>query len=347
MIRRALGTYNIDIGPIETLLASYLHDKDYSQIVLIDDEHTEALCRPKLDLDPSLVITIQPGEQHKSIDTCSIIWRQLIEAQIDRHALVINLGGGVIGDMGGFCASTFKRGIDFIQIPTTLLSQVDASVGGKLGVDLNGIKNIVGLFKDPGAVLIDPGFLETLPVAELRSGYAEIVKHGLIADAQLWKETKTYDLSNINWEDIINRSVAVKQKVVEQDPFERNLRKILNFGHTIGHAVETYYLNGPNHLLHGEAIAIGMICESYLSSRMTTLPESVADEIKSDLLAIYERNDLPDLSVDQLMNLMSNDKKNKSGNINFSLIDRIGSCMWDQVCSLDMIKSSFEFYLAK
>ncbi len=348
MIVRSLDTYDIQIGAVSEGIQKVLAERSYTQLAVIVDEHTAAYCLPLIqnDLPTHTVIKIQSGERHKTIATCEAIWSQMIQLHLDRHALVINLGGGVIGDMGGFCARTYKRGIDFLQIPTTLLSQVDASVGGKLGVDYQGIKNIVGLFHDPIAVLIDPVFLKTLPSAELRSGYAEIVKHGLIADENLWNDTKVYDPEPVDWTAIVDRSIAVKQRVVQIDQKEGGLRKTLNFGHTIGHAIETFYLDGSKHLLHGEAIAIGMICESYLSHRVTGLPLSDADHIKTHLLHIYGRQDIGDLDMDQLFDYMNNDKKNIGGQISFSLLDSIGSCAWDQQCGREMIIASLEYYKA-
>jgi len=346
MIVKELENYNIYIGNIAEALRQALADTDYSFIGVIVDEHTEELCLPIVTplLPPHMLIHIDSGERNKGIATCAHIWGQMIDLKMDRKALIINLGGGVIGDMGGFCARTFKRGIDFLQIPTTLLSQVDASVGGKLGIDLEGVKNIVGLFHDPIAVLIDPVFLKTLPAAELRSGYAEIVKHGLIADEQLWHDTKVYQPKDTDWTSIVDRSVAIKQHVVAIDKKEGGLRKTLNFGHTIGHAVETFYLDGRKHLLHGEAIAIGMICESYLSHLITGISLEEVDQIKSHLLTIYERQDIDDLDTDRLFKYMENDKKKVGGRISFSLLDKVGSCTWDQHCDRSMIIQSLEYY---
>ena len=346
MIIRELENYNIMIGNVADGLSKTLQNRPYSEIIVIADENTASFCLPKIDecLPSYELIRVPAGEKHKNLSTCELIWSQLVDLHVDRNALVINLGGGVVGDMGGFCARTFKRGIDFLQIPTSLLSQVDASVGGKLGIDHHGIKNIVGLFHDPIAVLIDPTFLRTLSPLELRSGYAEIVKHGLIADIDLWNDTKNYDQQRSDWTTIIDRSIAVKQSIVEVDVKEGGLRKILNFGHTIGHAIETFYLDGSKHLLHGEAIAIGMICEGYLSHLITGLNLSEVDQIKSHLLAIYNKQDIEDVDINDLFSYMQNDKKNVGGQISFSLLDKIGSCLWDQSCDRDMILQSLTYY---
>src|SRR5690606_32174448 len=205
------------------------------------------------------------GEENKNIDFCIGIWKMLLDFGAERNSLLINLGGGVVTDMGGFAASTYKRGIDFVQIPTTLLSQVDASIGGKTGIDLDTVKNIIGTFTQPEAVYINVDFLNTLDKRQLVSGFAEMIKHDFIFDASYFEDLKGFSFDRPD-EDLIYRSVGIKNEVVKQDPKESGLRKILNFGHTIGHAVETYSIdNDDNPLLHGEAIAVGMICEAYLS----------------------------------------------------------------------------------
>ncbi len=262
-------------GSIEQLLPEYLEGKDYSAVAVITDKNTRKDCYPRVKelLPRHLLITVQEGEGNKNLDTCTIIWNKLTEAEFDRHALVINLGGGVIGDMGGFCASTYKRGIDFIQVPTTLLAQVDASVGGKLGIDFQGFKNHIGVFTQPRAVLIDSAFLATLPERELRSGFAEVIKHCLIRDRQMWNKIRKTELDDMPMKELISHSVETKKAVVNEDPTEKGLRKILNFGHTIGHAVETFHLE-KNRLLHGEAIAIGIICESYIAYSKGMITES-------------------------------------------------------------------------
>lgn len=346
MITRQLEKYNIQIGSITESLTKLLDGRKYEQIIVLVDSNTKVHCLPKIESCIPFYhsIEIEAGEAHKQIQTCQKIWDQMIDFKIDRQALMINLGGGVIGDMGGFCARTYKRGIDFLQIPTTLLSQVDASVGGKLGIDHQGIKNIVGLFHDPIAVLIDPSFLKTLSTRELRSGYAEIVKHGMIADLPLWNDTKAYAPDSVDWTHIIDRSVAVKQHVVEQDQLEGGLRKILNFGHTIGHAIETYYLDGHKHLLHGEAIAIGMICEAYLSTKITGLTTDQLDEITNHLLTIYGYSDISDLDLAKTLDYMTNDKKNVGSQISFSLLSDIGTCRWDQFADNDLIEASVQYY---
>lgn len=353
-----LSDYNIYVGSVAEGLAQFLDGKSYSRYVVLCDENTEKHCLPileqhfpKLDF---LTVKIPDGEAYKNIDTCQSIWRQLMVAGIDRKALMLNLGGGVIGDMGGFCASTFKRGLDFVQIPTTLLSQVDASIGGKLGIDFANVKNSIGLFCNPKAVLIDSIFLKTLSERELRSGFAEIIKHGLIADEFLWGEIGklgNWEIGKLgNYENgeflnfLISQSLKIKQRVVEEDPFEKGIRKALNFGHTIGHAVESLFLETEHPLLHGEAIAIGMICESWLSHKTLHLPEADLQNIKKFLTQLYGHTIIPEKDFDILLDIMQNDKKNEQDRINFSLINPIGNCVINQYVDNEAILESMRYY---
>lgn len=267
--------------------------------------------------------------------------------ELDRHALVINVGGGVIGDMGGFCAAVYKRGIDFIQVPTTLLSQVDASVGGKLGIDFQGFKNHLGVFNIPKSVLIDPVFLKTLPEREIRSGFGEVIKHCLIADAAKWKEIRAKDFEQQNWPDLIAHSVKIKQQVVDQDPTEKGLRKILNFGHTLGHAVETCFLNKPanKRLFHGEAIAVGMIMEAYLSFERKMIDQQTLTDIEEFLFATYGKVKIKPEDVEQIIALTRQDKKNKGKEIRFSLLSGAGQCAFDIVVTAAEMRRSIAYYL--
>jgi len=302
----------------------------YSQLGILVDENTKKYCLPRISkyLDNYTEIQIRSGEENKNIRTCMEIWEALTAYRFDRKSLLINLGGGVIGDMGGFCASTFKRGIDFINIPTTLLSQVDASVGGKLGIDFKGYKNHIGLFRDPNYVLIDPGFLKTLGERELKSGFAELIKHALIHDADQWQKL----LEATNWKvldfsALIPASVAIKEKIVGQDPEEGGLRKILNFGHTVGHAIETFFLEDKEkRLLHGEAIALGMICEAYLSKQLCGLTEQSLQTITNYLLVIFDHKSIDPTHFGYLIDLMKQDKKNQSNQMLMSLLIEPGRC---------------------
>lgn len=265
-------------------------------------------------------------------------------AQLDRKALFLNLGGGVVGDMGGFCASIYKRGIRFINLPTTLLSQVDASVGGKLGVDFEGLKNHLGVFNEPETVLIASAFLETLPERELRSGFAEIIKHGLIRDQAYFESLNIENWAKSDWKKLIQYSVEIKKSVVSEDPKEIGLRKILNFGHTIGHAIETFYLDGPNHLLHGEAIAVGMICEGFLSYQKLNLPIEQLLKIQKTFLGIYGKISIAEKDLESIVDYCLQDKKNEANILLFSLLNHIGDCSYNIPVNRAEIIESIKFY---
>ncbi len=338
---------SVIISPISESLKTFLGTKSYSKIVVLTDTNTKRFCYPVIKdaLPKHTLITVKHGEENKNLQTCELIWSAMTEAQLDRHALMINLGGGVIGDMGGFCAATYKRGIDFIQIPTTLLSQVDASVGGKLGIDFQGFKNHLGVFTLPNAVLIDPVFLETLSEREKRSGFAEILKHCLIQDGEKWQEIRRKDLADQDLPDLIAHSVEIKKKVVEQDPTEKGLRKILNFGHTLGHAIETFFLpQGKKRLFHGEAIATGMVCESYIAYERGLIDERTLEQIEEFIFSIYGKVDIAEADFDTIIGLTLQDKKNKGKEVRFSLISSAGSCLYDIVVSKNEMKKALAYY---
>jgi 3-dehydroquinate synthase len=332
---------------IQAILEPFIRQKNYTRIAVLVDEQTKKHCYPLLKafLPKPLLISIRSGEEQKTLETCTRIWQQLTEAGFDRKSLLINLGGGVIGDMGGFCAATYKRGIDFIQVPTTLLSQVDASVGGKLGIDFNGFKNHIGVFREPAAVMVATDFLRTLPHREIRSGFAEIIKHCLIADAAMWAKIRKRDLDQQKWEELVPHSIQIKQAVVAQDPTEKGLRKILNFGHTIGHAVESCFLTQPRRkLLHGEAIAAGMICESYLSFRKGLLSEAELLQIEEYVYSVYGKVAIKDSDIEAILPYVLQDKKNQRGNILCVLLEKIGSPVYDQRITLKEITEALHFY---
>jgi 3-dehydroquinate synthase len=319
--------YSIWIG--ENSL-SKLDISTYSKVAILVDQNTMRDCLFKLpQIENALIIEIKSGEEYKNISTCNFIWEQLTINNFDRNALLINLGGGVIGDMGGFCATTYKRGLEFIHIPTTLLAMVDASVGGKLGIDFKGFKNQIGLFNNPKAVLISSEFLETLAESELKSGFAEVVKHALISDNSLWLKLKNTPFTDLDWEDIIDTSVQIKNKIVLADPFEKGERKKLNFGHTFGHAIESYYLEKGTPISHGQAVFMGMILETKISD----LSESDKNEIKNYVLSNFALPYTPKKS--NLHKFLINDKKNQNGKINFTLLNGIGNCSFDNLFSLD------------
>ena len=335
------------IAPLTESLPTLLETEAFSAIAVIADNHTFRFCYPTLKplLPKHTLIRIKAGEEQKHLATCEQIWDALTRANFDRHALVLNLGGGVIGDMGGFCAATYKRGIAFAQLPTTLLAQVDASVGGKLGVDFQGFKNHIGVFQQPNAVLIAPTFLKTLPERELRSGFAEVIKHCLIADAAMWETIRRLDLDEQDWPSLVAHSVAVKQRVVAQDPTEKGVRKILNFGHTLGHAVETYFLNQPRkRLLHGEAIAIGMVAEARIAYEKKMINGSLLGQIEEYLFAVYGNVHLTDEAIAPILALTLQDKKNRGRAVRMALLDGSGSCSYDVPVSSAEMRRGLNFY---
>ena len=333
-------------------LNSHLKENKYSNLFIIVDTYTNEFCLPKFlpYLETELTIEIiefEAGEHNKNIETCVQIWNVLTELGADRKSLVLNLGGGVVTDLGGFVASTFKRGVDFIHIPTTLLAMVDASVGGKTGVDLGNLKNQIGVINVPKMVLIDTQYLATLPQNEMRSGLAEMLKHGLIYDKEYWE--KFLDLKAIDFADfdeLIYRSVEIKNEIVLQDPTEKNIRKALNFGHTLGHAIESFFLENENKktLLHGEAIAIGMILESYISLHKNLINESEYLQIKTAIKAIYNNVVFEENDIEPIMELLIHDKKNEYGNIQFALIEGIGKIKINQSVENELIIKAFQDY---
>jgi 3-dehydroquinate synthase len=319
----------------------------YSKLVVLTDANTQSQCLPIVSSilsQNTIFISVRPGEIQKNLETCTEIWTQMTEAALDRKALMLNLGGGVITDMGGFCASLYKRGIRFLNMPTTLLSQVDASVGGKLGVDFNGLKNHLGVFNEPETVIIAPEFLKTLPKTELRSGYAEILKHGLIRDKAYFAKLKAENWASQDWESLIIHSVEIKKAVVEADPKEAGLRKILNFGHTIGHAFESYFLDSENHLLHGEAIALGMICEGFLSFEKNAFSFDELDQLTEKMLKIYGKVEFSLNDLDPILDLCLQDKKNEGSTLLFSLLNSIGDCTYNIPVTREEIKEAILYY---
>ena len=333
-------------------LNKLLSEKRHSKLFILVDENTHLHCLPaflsniEVEIDPE-IIEIEAGEAFKNIDTCNGVWDTLSQLGADRKSIVINLGGGVVTDLGGFVASTFMRGIDFINVPTTLLAMVDASVGGKTGVDLGSLKNQIGVINVPLAVLIDTSFLRTLPTPQMRSGLAEMLKHGLIYDADYWNKLKNLTaLEAAHLDRLIYESVIIKNTIVTQDPTENGLRKTLNFGHTLGHAIESYFLlqKDKKDLLHGEAIAVGMVLEAFLSAELEGLPKNELDEIAQTIQGIYENVYFDEADIEPIMELMKYDKKNSSGRVNFSLLTKIGRSVIDKNADNVLIKKAFDFY---
>jgi 3-dehydroquinate synthase len=323
--------------------------KKYSKLFVLVDENTMDYCYPRFiqfvqASQPIEVIEIESGEKHKNLETCSGIWQAMTELGADRKSLLITLGGGVITDMGGFVASTYKRGIDFVNVPTTLLSMVDASVGGKTGVDLGVLKNQIGLFVNPETVIVDSEYLDTLNDREMRSGMAEIIKYGLTYDIQLLDQVKYYNHLKNN--DLIHRSIEIKNEVVLEDPKEKGVRKILNFGHTLGHAIESFYLESEakESLKHGEAIGIGIICESYISSKLLQFPESKVAEVRELILNTYDKVTIDSKDFPAIIDLLKHDKKNVNGNVNFVLLNDFEQYQLDCIVPEALIIESLEYY---
>ncbi len=327
-------------------LNSYLKKNKFSKIFILVDNNTFADCYPILAescplLHTAEIIEVESGEQNKTLNTCSEIWEGLSEINADKNSLLINLGGGVITDLGGFIASIYKRGISFIHIPTTLLAMADASIGGKCGVDLGNIKNQLGTITQADAVFIYTPFLGTLDTRHLKNGMAEVVKMALIADKKL-----ITDLHNgkKQLEEIITKSVALKTAIVKKDPFDKGIRKTLNFGHTIGHAIEGSLLATKNELLHGEAIAIGMIIESFIALDKKLISKSDLTIIINLIKPNYELLKFNKSQYKSILELIQHDKKNKNTIIRMSLLKGLGSCIFDQEVSLVQIEKAFVNY---
>lgn len=336
-------------------LNKLITEKTYSKVFILTDNQVNECCLPYflqqfvIDI-PFEIIEIETGEEQKNIETCLQLWNILAEFEADRKALVLNIGGGIITDLGGFVAATYKRGIDFVNIPTSLLAMVDASVGGKNGVNLASLKNMVGTFTQPQLVIVDVLFLETLPANQMRSGLAEMFKHGLIADVSYWNQLKNLsELTTDDLEVLIFHSVSIKNEIVLQDPEEKNVRKLLNFGHTLGHVIESYCLENSHipTLLHGEAIAVGMILEAYISYKKGLLTKNLYTEIKETLNLMYEPIVFNENDIEICSSLLIHDKKNENGKTRFTLLEDIGKGIIDQTVESHFIKEAFGDYMSR
>lgn len=346
--------YNVVFGlDAYNVLGEYLNEKAYTNIIILTDVNCNEVCMPyflaHLPTDvPFEIIEIEAGEEHKNLETCSGVLETMAELGADRNSVVVTLGGGVVSDLGGFVASIYMRGIDSIYVPTTLLAMVDASVGGKTGVDLGGIKNIVGTFTMPKMVVIDVTYLNTLEGRQIKAGYAEMLKHGLIYDQSYFNHLK--DISAIDFEDIetlVHHSVVIKNEIVLADPKEKGLRKVLNFGHTIGHAIESYFLTEkPNEIvLHGEAVAAGMIIEGYVSMEMAGLSNDEYEQIRTGIDSIFERVKLTESEVLNVLEWMKFDKKNVNGEIRMVLLPSMGQSVFDINVDKQLIVNAFMQYI--
>jgi len=330
-------------------LSDEISSADHSSIFVLCDEHTHQYCWPKLKAwypqhfsDEQLIIT-KAGEAHKNLRTAEFIWSSLVEQGADRHSLLINLGGGMITDLGAFAASLYQRGIEFIHIPTSLLAIVDAAIGGKTGVDFGNLKNQIGNFQAAKAILVFSEFLKTLSDEEYLSGLAEVYKHALINDKALWDKLVS-DPNGLLSQDLIQRAVAIKFEIVQQDPFELSNRKILNFGHSIGHAIESSFLAYGNPVSHGFAIAAGMICEAYLSNALNELEESEFHIILKTLKKRFPKLEWSENDEPEMVAIMRKDKKNKAGRIQMVLLDSIGNASYDHQLDEARLLAALQFY---
>ena len=342
-------SYSVHLGKSAfTAVNQYLRKQKPSSVFILCDENTLQHCLPILIracplLAEAEIIEIEAGEQSKSLDISALIWQTLIENGADRQSLLVNLGGGVVSDLGAFCASIYKRGIPYITIPTSLLAMVDASVGSKTGIDFMELKNILGTFAPPKGVFIFPDFLQTLPDREKKNGLAEVYKMALVQSASLWKQLRQLNTLNIP-ESIIAKSITLKNNVVKKDPFDQHLRQTLNFGHSIGHAIESVYLRTQQPLLHGEAVVCGMIMESHLAWQQKRLSKSQLDEIAQTLFTQFQPRDLSALNLKEMLMALGHDKKNTTRQFRFSLLEGIGKCGYQQKVSEKQIEKALVYY---
>lgn len=337
-------------GNLERDLVNAIAECEHDKIFILTDQTTHDMCLPKLQnylcLKGAQSIVIKAGDTNKTLDSLAEVWTALSQGGATRHSLMINLGGGMVTDLGGFAASTFKRGIDFINIPTTLLAMVDASVGGKTGINFGGLKNEIGVFSDSKFVIINTQFLDTLDHDNICSGYAEMLKHGLISDNKHWAELVGFNLAQpdlAQLQRMVAESIKVKERIVTEDPHEHGIRKALNLGHTVGHALESFAMKHGRPVLHGYAVAYGMVCELYLSARKTGFPTDKMHQTVRFILDHYDRLPYTCDDYPELLELMRHDKKNTSGIINFTLLGGIGDIRINQTATKEEIEEALDF----
>lgn len=337
-------------GNLERDLVNAIAECEHDKIFILTDQTTHDMCLPKLQnflcLKGAKSIVIKAGDTNKTLDSLAEVWTALSQGGATRHSLMINLGGGMVTDLGGFAASTFKRGIDFINIPTTLLAMVDASVGGKTGINFGGLKNEIGVFSDSKFVIINTQFLDTLDHDNICSGYAEMLKHDLISDNKHWAELVGFKLAQpdlAQLQRMVAESIKVKERIVTEDPHEHGIRKALNLGHTVGHALESFAMKHGRPVLHGYAVAYGMVCELYLSARKTGFPTDKMHQTVRFILDHYGRLPYTCYDYPELLELMRHDKKNTSGIINFTLLGGIGDIRINQTATKEEIEEALDF----
>ena len=350
---------------LELALSEAISECKPDRIFVLTDKTTHELCLPVVSgfacMKEAKEIVIEAGDQHKSLEAVSHVWSELQRMGATRHSLLINLGGGMVTDLGGFAASTFKRGIGLINIPTTLLSMVDASVGGKTGFNFGGLKNEIGVFRNASTVILDTVFLQTMDVENLLSGYAEMLKHGLInqlpqslpkkgdaslAEGGMLSQLLTFDIEQPNLRTLsqmVEESVAVKERIVTEDPTEKGIRKALNLGHTVGHAFESLALQRTP-VLHGYAVAWGMVCELYLSTVKTGFPVDLMRQTVRFIFDHYGRMPITCDDYPALLQLMTHDKKNVGNEINFTLLGGVGDIRINQTATKEEIEEALDFY---
>ena len=336
---------------LERCLAEAVGKVEHDRLFVLTDTTTKQLCWPVVQnyavMKDAIMITIQPTDEAKTLETLATVWTSLQKGGATRHSLMINLGGGMVTDLGGFAASTFKRGMAYINIPTTLLSQVDASVGGKTGINFGGLKNEIGVFNCANSVILSSTFLRTLDTENMLSGYAEMLKHGLLSSKENWAELLTFDITAPDYatlQNLVAKSVAIKEEIVNEDPTEKGIRKALNLGHTAGHAIESLALKEGRTILHGYAVAWGLLMELYLSARKCGFPAKEMHQMEAYIKEHYGKFLYECKHYETLCNFMSHDKKNQGGNINFTLLGGIGDIRINQTASQDEIEEMLDYY---
>lgn len=336
---------------LERCLAEAVGKVEHDRLFVLTDTTTKQLCWPVVQnyavMKDAIMITIQPTDEAKTLETLATVWTSLQKGGATRHSLMINLGGGMVTDLGGFAASTFKRGMAYINIPTTLLSQVDASVGGKTGINFGGLKNEIGVFNCANSVILSSTFLRTLDTGNMLSGYAEMLKHGLLSSKENWAELLTFDITTPDYatlQNLVAKSVAIKEQIVKEDPTEKGIRKALNLGHTAGHAIESLALKEGRTILHGYAVAWGLLMELYLSARKCGFPAKEMHQMEAYIKEHYGKFLYDCKHYETLYNFMSHDKKNQGGNINFTLLGGIGDIRINHTASQDEIEEMLDYY---
>lgn len=336
---------------LERCLDEAIGKAEHDRLFVLTDTTTKQLCWPVVQnyavMKDAIMITIQPTDEAKTLETLATVWTSLQKGGATRHSLMINLGGGMVTDLGGFAASTFKRGMAYINIPTTLLSQVDASVGGKTGINFGGLKNEIGVFNCASSVILSSTFLRTLDTENMLSGYAEMLKHGLLSSKENWAELLTFDITTPDYatlQNLVAKSVAIKEQIVKEDPTEKGIRKALNLGHTAGHAIESLALKEGRTILHGYAVAWGLLMELYLSARKCGFPAKEMHQMEAYIKEHYGKFLYDCKHYETLYNFMSHDKKNQGGNINFTLLGGIGDIRINQTASQDEIEEMLDYY---